>query len=95
MVDVSIYMFNLSRLGSFISHRSQSNPRMEWLMFQYICLIYHDINNKEVRDSVTLITSMSNNIQTKKYNLKVKTHGGTAETNQPLQQMISIHTYII
>ena len=73
----------------------KSNPRMEWLMFQYICLIYHDINNKEVRDSVTLITSMSNNIQTKKYNLKVKTHGGTAETNQPLQQMISIHTYII
>ena len=52
---------------SGLSHKREkkSNTSMDRLMFQNICLIYHDINNKYARNSVILLTVMTNNIQVK------------------------------
>ena len=48
--------------GVFHKSSKQSDPRLAWLMLHRIYPIYCDINVKEERNDVMLLTSMSENI---------------------------------
>ena len=51
---------SMIRVSGLIHKReNQSDPRLAWLMFQKIYLVYHDINNKEQSNSPMILTSMS------------------------------------
>ena len=54
---------------------NQRDTMMDWLIFQKVYLMYYDIKNKEARNYVIIITSMSNNIQANKEIKIFKTHG--------------------
>ena len=62
----------------------QIKPIMAWLMFQIICLLYHNIKNKEEINTMMLLTSMSENIQVNKQNETFEDSKGKTEKFNPL-----------
>ena len=76
--------------GLIHKRENKINPRLACLMYQNTCLMYFNINNKEARNSVVLLKSMSNSIQSKKEIYKVEDSWGKDENNQTLKQMINI-----
>ena len=60
-----------------LSHKKEkkSDPRMDWLMFQNICLMYLKIKNKDPRNVVILLTIISKIYKSTKKKPKFNTHG--------------------
>ena len=81
MIKVSVFIHNREK---------QSDPRLAWLMYQNIYLMYSDIKNKKESNSSILLTSMVEHEQDKKQNEKVEDSQNKAENNQPLLQNINI-----
>ena len=52
--------------GIIHKREKKTDPRLYWMMFQDIYLMYRDINNKEEGNAAIILTSMSENIKYKK-----------------------------
>ena len=47
---------------------NQSNPRLAWLVFSNIYILYHYIKNKEESNAAVILTSMTEHEQPRKLN---------------------------
>ena len=81
-------------LGLNHKRENQSDPRLAWIMFHNIYIMYSDINTKEERNSAMLLTSMSKHEEAKKVNKELKESHDKNDNNQPILQKMIIPSSI-
>ena len=72
------------------NREKKRNPRLTWMMFQHIYIVYRNINNKEEINAYMLLISISNHEQATKLNKECDDSWDNAENNQPFMQNMNI-----